>query len=113
VCFAKVPEGRRTKTLETEGYRLLRFWNHEVLKNIDAVMNAIQPVQRGHPSRPAGVPAGRLLFEDEGLAQDTITDLPRHVLYMAYPTPHRIESHRSLNGCGPNLSIGPDRSCQK
>ena len=31
----------RTKYLESKGYRVLRFWNHEVLKNIDTVMLAI------------------------------------------------------------------------
>ncbi len=32
----------RTRYLESKGYRVLRFWNHEVLKNIDTVMNVIQ-----------------------------------------------------------------------
>jgi very-short-patch-repair endonuclease len=32
----------RTKFLEVEGYRVLRFWNNEVLGNIDGVLEAIQ-----------------------------------------------------------------------
>jgi len=32
---------RRTAFLNSRGYRVLRFWNHEVLNDIDAVMEAI------------------------------------------------------------------------
>jgi len=28
--------------LESEGYRVLRFWNNDVLKNIDGVLEMIQ-----------------------------------------------------------------------
>ncbi len=31
----------RTKYLESEGYRILRFWNHEVFNNIDDVLEQI------------------------------------------------------------------------
>jgi very-short-patch-repair endonuclease len=31
----------RTKHLEAKGYRVLRFWNHDVMNNIDAVLNTI------------------------------------------------------------------------
>jgi very-short-patch-repair endonuclease len=32
----------RSKFLESEGYRVLRFWNNEVLANIDGVLEVIQ-----------------------------------------------------------------------
>ena len=32
---------RRTEFLEAEGYRVLRFWNNEVLKNLDGVLDTI------------------------------------------------------------------------
>ena len=32
----------RTKFLESEGYRVLRFWNNDVLTNIDGVLEMIQ-----------------------------------------------------------------------
>ena len=32
----------RTKFLESEGYHVLRFWNNEVLGNIDGVLEVIQ-----------------------------------------------------------------------
>jgi very-short-patch-repair endonuclease len=31
----------RTKYLELRGYRVLRFWNHDVMNHIDEVLNAI------------------------------------------------------------------------
>jgi very-short-patch-repair endonuclease len=35
-------DARRTKFLEAEGYRVLRFWNNEVLTNTDGVLEVIQ-----------------------------------------------------------------------
>ena len=41
----------RTKVLETEGYRLIRFWNNEVLCNPDGVWMAIDAALRErHPT---------------------------------------------------------------
>jgi very-short-patch-repair endonuclease len=33
---------RRTKFLESKGYRVLRFWNNDVLQNINGVLEVIQ-----------------------------------------------------------------------
>ena len=35
-------DATRTKFLESECYRVLRFWNNEVLENIDGVLETIQ-----------------------------------------------------------------------
>ena len=32
----------RTKFIESQGYRVLRFWNNDVLGNVDGVLEAIQ-----------------------------------------------------------------------
>ena len=32
---------KRTKWLEDEGYKVIRFWNNEVLKNIESVLEVI------------------------------------------------------------------------
>jgi very-short-patch-repair endonuclease len=32
----------RTRQIEARGYRVLRFWNHDVLGNLDGVLNEIQ-----------------------------------------------------------------------
>jgi very-short-patch-repair endonuclease len=34
-------DNRRTAFLESRGYRVLRFWNHDVMKNLDGVMMVI------------------------------------------------------------------------
>ena len=34
-------DGERTKFLEARGYRVLRFWNHHVIKDIDDVLKVI------------------------------------------------------------------------
>jgi very-short-patch-repair endonuclease len=34
-------DAERTKYLEARGYRVLRFWNHEVMKNIEGVIFVI------------------------------------------------------------------------
>jgi very-short-patch-repair endonuclease len=31
----------RTRYFESKGYRVLRFWNHDVMNNIDAVLDTI------------------------------------------------------------------------
>jgi len=42
----------RTRWLEKEGYRVLRFWNNDIVKNIDAVMEAIYAAIYGSSSAP-------------------------------------------------------------
>jgi very-short-patch-repair endonuclease len=37
-------DARRTRLIEANGYRVLRFWNHDVLGNIDEVLTEIQSV---------------------------------------------------------------------
>jgi len=37
----RLSDSRRTRFLETEGYRVLRFWNNDVLANIDGVLEVI------------------------------------------------------------------------
>jgi very-short-patch-repair endonuclease len=40
----------RTRFLESQGYRVLRFWNNEVLGNIDGVLELIQGAIRPTPT---------------------------------------------------------------
>jgi very-short-patch-repair endonuclease len=35
-------DARRTRLIEANGYRVLRFWNHDVFGNIDGVLTEIQ-----------------------------------------------------------------------
>jgi very-short-patch-repair endonuclease len=44
----------RTRWLEAEGYRVIRFWNNEVISNIDGVMEVIYAAVHGaHDAEPA------------------------------------------------------------
>jgi very-short-patch-repair endonuclease len=42
-----VVDARRTEYLQARGYRVLRFWNNEVLSNIEGVMTVIANVLAG------------------------------------------------------------------
>lgn len=44
---ARRHDERRTQYLQREGYRVLRFWNHEVMQEIDAVLDTIFAVVQG------------------------------------------------------------------
>src|SRR6516164_5954505 len=43
-------EASRTRFLEAEGYRVLRFWNNEVLENAEGVRSAV--AENLHPVTP-------------------------------------------------------------
>jgi very-short-patch-repair endonuclease len=51
-------DAERTRFLETQGYRVVRFWNNEVLTNIDGVLEVIQralaPTPTPNPSPQGG-----------------------------------------------------------
>lgn len=52
-------EAARTKFLQNEGYRLLRFWNNEVLANFDGVQQMIaDELGRVTPTRPSPIKGG-------------------------------------------------------
>jgi len=44
-------DGERSAWLQSQGFRVLRFWNHEVLQNTEAVMDVIlRECERKAPS---------------------------------------------------------------
>ncbi len=43
-------DGRRTAYLEAQGYRVIRFWNNDVLENTDGVVQAIPRLLLDLPS---------------------------------------------------------------
>lgn len=49
-------DNERTRFLNSHGYKVLRFWNDEVMKNVDAVMGVIietlQEKKKPHPRPP-------------------------------------------------------------
>ena len=46
-------DAARTAVIEQEGYRVIRFWNNEVLGNPDGVWSVIDAVLRGAHPTPA------------------------------------------------------------
>ena len=49
---------RRTRFLEAQGYRVIRFWNNDVLTNIEGVMVLIEAALAGIPSPSPSRSAG-------------------------------------------------------
>ena len=45
----KVRDNKRDKWLEEQGYKVLRFWNNEVLTNIKGVLEVIRKSCLNHP----------------------------------------------------------------
>ena len=49
-----VSDNRRTQFLESKGYRLLRFWNHDIMSNLDGVARVIAAaLSTPHPAQAA------------------------------------------------------------
>jgi very-short-patch-repair endonuclease len=53
--WQQASDERRTRHIESEGYRVLRFWNHDVLGNLEGVLTEIQRVL---PPTPDPSPQG-------------------------------------------------------
>ena len=51
-------DAKRTADLEAFGYLVLRFWNNDVLKNIDGVVEAIVATVSQFPPHPNPLPNG-------------------------------------------------------
>ena len=55
-------DAARTRFIETQGYRVIRFWNNDVSDNIDGVLEVIAMALSSSPSRGSAVhpsPNGR------------------------------------------------------
>ena len=50
---------QRTAFLRSQGYRVLRFWNNDVLENLEGVALTIQAALNDRPSPTPSRPAGR------------------------------------------------------
>jgi very-short-patch-repair endonuclease len=48
----KSADAARTKVLEAMGYLVLRFWNNEILGNIDGVLEVVLSTLKQHSSEP-------------------------------------------------------------
>ena len=50
-------DAARTRFIETAGYRVLRFWNHDVTENLEDVLHVISEALTSGPS-PSPLPDG-------------------------------------------------------
>ncbi|HEY0148533.1 MAG TPA: DUF559 domain-containing protein [Allosphingosinicella sp.] len=50
-------DARRTCFLESAGYRVIRFWNHDILENMDGVLQVVGVAFEAGPP-PGPLPAG-------------------------------------------------------
>jgi len=57
---------KRTQYLEAQGYRVLRFWNNDVLSNINGVMEVIADVLVATPPTPDPSPPRYARREGDG-----------------------------------------------
>ena len=72
----------RTRFLQREGYRVMRFWNNDVLTNIDGVLEQIS-LSLGRGKEPRKLPKGEV-----------------------YASPPHSTSPSHASGAGPSLSQG-------
>jgi very-short-patch-repair endonuclease len=53
-----IPDAERTAALEAQGYLVLRFWNNDVLRNMDGVLESIVDTLKPVPPHPNPLPEG-------------------------------------------------------
>ena len=51
-------DAKRTTALEAQGYLVLRFWNNDVLQNMDGVLESILETLKAVPPHPNPLPDG-------------------------------------------------------
>ena len=51
-------DAKRTADLDARGYLVLRFWNNDVIDNIDGVLETIIATARQDPPHPSPLPYG-------------------------------------------------------
>ena len=57
--WQQVADQSRTRIIEAAGYRVLRFWNNDVLANLDGVLQRVAPHPRPLPARGRGAAAAQ------------------------------------------------------
>jgi very-short-patch-repair endonuclease len=58
----------RTRVLERHGYRVLRFWNNDVLGNVDGVL---EEIRRAITATPTPIPSPQGGGEEQDIATDS------------------------------------------
>ena len=58
-------DAQRDTWLVSQGFRVLRFWNHEILNNTDAVLESVLMAMRMAPLSPTPLPQGERGFKHQ------------------------------------------------
>lgn len=68
---------KRTEILTGQGYQVLRFWNNEVLRDTNGVLEVILGALKENPSPPLSPPRGRgeRLAGGHGLEQGVVVEV--------------------------------------
>jgi Protein of unknown function (DUF559) len=77
-------DNERTRWLESEGYRVLRFWNNEITRDIDAVLAAIHSA-----ISPTMVFDGPLRHERDKRCGSGVASHPTPARFERRPSPSR------------------------
>ncbi|HEX9757084.1 MAG TPA: endonuclease domain-containing protein, partial [Nitrospiria bacterium] len=59
-------DAQREKWLHEQGYRVLRFWNHEVLTNMDGILGVIRETCLNHPPLTPPIQGGEVRGKSVG-----------------------------------------------
>ncbi|BBC99316.1 MULTISPECIES: endonuclease domain-containing protein [Sphingobium] len=59
-------DAMRTRKIEAQGYRLIRFWNNDLIENLEAVLETIVRAALGGPVEPTPLPPSRTREGEEG-----------------------------------------------
>lgn len=84
-------DAERTAAIEAEGYVVLRFWNHEVLGNIDGVSRAIEEALAARPLPSMGTGWGGVASPDQARQPGPCSASPRSSLTPPPPQPSPIK----------------------
>lgn len=93
-------DARRTRALNAHGYRVIRFWNHEILGNLAGVLQTIVAELQRPPPHPDPLrPEGRRGDQACGPSASFVGDCPQEGA-TARPNPWQARRARSRVGLG-------------
>jgi very-short-patch-repair endonuclease len=65
-AFEKAKDNERDTWLQGEGFQVLRFWNNDVLQNIDGVLEVIRGHALNHPPLTPPLKGGEQVVQKKG-----------------------------------------------
>ena len=104
-AFREDYDDERTRVLQREGYRVMRFWNRDVTENLDGVFAAVEAELVKSPSPLVGEGAAKRRMRGDPLS-DSSSPSPSPVVGEGGPkTPHPIPLPQGERGIRPKSAI--------